>query len=231
MVMDSSTVRNLVQSVEHWHHAFEIYPGVMTPGSYDPSLLWSKLEIDDRCQGRTVLDIGASDGYFTSRIDRLGGQVTAVDFRQKEQHGFGVMEKVQGKEFPYLHSNIYEIDPEVTGTFDMVLCLGVLYHLPDMIKALHKLRMLCKDTLLLETHSDNEFCPDFPAVRYYKAASLAGDITNFWSPNAACVLDMLYDAGFDVVRHEVWTDRLFVEAKPSRDIEREYKMQVAYGRL
>lgn len=231
MAMDLVTARNLVRSVDHWHHAFEIYPGVTTPGSYDPSMLWEKLEIDDRCRDRTVLDIGASDGYFTARIDQLGGLVTAVDFRQKDQHGFGIMEQVREKEFPYLHSNLYDIDPETTGPFDIVLCLGVLYHLPDMMRALRKLRMLCRDTLLLETHSDNEFCPGTPAARYFKADSLHGDLTNFWSPNAACVLDMLYDAAFDVVRHETWGDRLFVEARPSHEPNRAYKMHVAYGRL
>ena len=231
MTIDFSTARNLVDSVTHWHHRYEIYPGITTPGSYDPSFLWSKLDIDDRCSGKTFLDIGASDGFFTSKIDKLGGSVTAVDFRKKDGHGFGVLEKIQGKEFPYIHSNIYDIDPEGIGKFDVVLFLGVLYHLPDMIKAFQKLKMLCRDTLLIETHSDNEFCAGFPAARYYKAATLAGDITNFWSPNAACVLDMLYDAGFDVIRHETWTDRLFVEATVSHDPKRDYKMNIAYGKL
>ena len=229
--MDLLSARALVDSIGHWHHKFEIYPGLVTPGSYDPSLLWSKLQIDDRCRNKTILDIGASDGFFSSRMDSIGGSVTAVDFRKKDSHGFGVMERVQEKKFSYIHSNVYDLVPQEVGSFDIVLFLGVLYHLPDMLKAFQKLRALCKDTLLIETHSDNEFCPGVPAARYYKAASLAGDITNFWSPNTLCVLDMLHDAGFDVIRHEAWTDRLFAEAKVSHDPDRAYKFDVAYGRL
>jgi tRNA (mo5U34)-methyltransferase len=223
--------RNLVASVPHWHHKFEIYPGVVTPGSYDPVFLWDKLQIDERCAGKTILDIGASDGFYTRRMDMLGGNVTAVDFRRKEAHGFGVMEKLYGKEFRYQHCNVYDINVDEVGQSDLVLFLGVLYHLPDMIRAFHKVRTLCRSTLLLETHSDNDFCKDIPAARYYRAASLAGDITNFWSPNAACVLDMLHDACFDVVRHETWGDRLLVEAIVSDDPARSRKMDIAYGRL
>jgi tRNA (mo5U34)-methyltransferase len=231
MPMTSSAAQDLVASVPHWHHKFEIYPGIITPGTYDPSLLWDKLKIDTRCEGKRILDIGASDGFFTRKLDTLGGNVTAVDYREKGGHGFGVMEKIYGKEFPYKHTNVYDIDVNSFGRFDIILFLGVLYHLPDMMRVFHKLRALCGSTLLLETHSDNEFCKDIPAARYYKATSLSGDITNFWSPNALCVLDMLYDAGFDVVRSETWDDRLFVEAIASNDRQRSYKMDIAYGRL
>jgi tRNA (mo5U34)-methyltransferase len=112
----------------------------------------------------------------------------------------------------------------------IVLFLGVLYHPPDKIKAFHKVWSLYRSTLLLETHLDNVL-QGHPAARYYRAASLADDITNFWSPNVACALDMLYDAGFDVVRHEAWGDRLLVEAVVSGDPVRSRKMNIAYGRL
>jgi tRNA (mo5U34)-methyltransferase len=221
----------LVKSVPHWHHQFEIYPGLVTPGTYDPSFLWNKLHLDDRCQGRSVLDVGTSDGYFSKRIRSLGGEPVCVDYRAKTSHGFGVMEKLHGSAFPYEHSNVYELDTERLGTFDFVLFLGVLYHLPDMMRALHKLRRLSRSTLFLETHSDNVFCPGFAAARFHKASSLAGDYTNFWSPNELCVLDMLYDAGFDVIRHETWGDRLFAEAAIATEPGRARKMDLAYGTI
>ena len=83
----------------------------------------------------------------------------------------------------------------------------------------------------METHCDKSLSQEVPAARYYKGDTLAGDITNFWSPNRLCVIDMLYDAGFDVVRDEVWGDRMFAEARISEDPKRTYKMEVAYGRI
>src|ERR1700710_3267775 len=221
----------LIGKVRRWHHKFEIIPGLVTPGSYDPQDLWNKLRIDNRVSGQRVLDIGASDGFFTLRAAEKGGEVTAVDFRSKDRHGFGVMETLTGRSFAYEHANIFDLDTERLGQFGIVLFLGVLYHLPDMMRAFHKLRALCSGTLFLETHCDNSPSPDFAMARYYKGDSLAGDITNFWSPNRLCVVDMLSDAGFDVVREEVWGDRMFAEARVSADPERAYKMGVAYGRI
>ena len=221
----------MVQSVRHWHHKFEIYPGLVTPGTYDPQHLWDRLGLDGKIQGKRVLDIGASDGFFTRKLAENGAEVVAVDFRPKEAHGFHVMEQLSNRQFTYEHANIFDLDPVRVGKFDIVLFLGVLYHLPDMVRAFHKLRSLCTSTLLLETHSDNEFCPGKAAARYYRGDTLAGDLTNFWSPNRLCVLDMLHDAGFDTRRDEIWADRLFAEAAVSNESGRAYKMEIAYGRL
>jgi len=229
--MTADEVRALIQTIPHWHHRFELAPGIFSPGTYDPECIWSRLDADKFYSDRTVLDIGASDGFFTRQATLRGADVTAVDFRAKNGHGFGVMEQVMGRTFPYIHANVLELDTGKLGTFDIVLFLGVLYHLPDMICALHKVRALCGETLFLETHSDNDFCPGYSAARYYKSDSLVGDLSNFWSPNTLCVLDMLYDAGFDIVRHEAWGDRLLVEAKISTDPSRAAKMNIAYGRL
>ena len=110
--------------------------------------------------------------------------------------------------------------------YDFALASGVLYHLPDMLRALHAVRSVCHGTLFLETHSENDFCPDIAAARYYQGASLAGDITNFWSPNRLCVLDMLRDAGFVPNRDDAWGDRLMVEARAAEDFG---KLRIAYG--
>jgi tRNA (mo5U34)-methyltransferase len=221
----------LIGAVRRWHHKFEILPGLVTPGSYDPEALWSKLQLNSSISGRRVLDIGASDGFFTLRIGELGGDVTAVDFRSKDRHGFGVMETLTGRKFAYEHANIFDLDVDRLGRFDLVLFLGVLYHLPDMMRAFQKLRALCSGTLMVETHCETALSEHIAVARYYKGASLAGDLTNFWSPNRLCVLDMLSDAGFEAVRDEVWSDRMFVEARASNDPMASYKMDVAYGRI
>ena len=82
----------------------------------------------------------------------------------------------------------------------------------------------------METHSENDFCRDIAAARYYRESTLAKDFTNFWAPNRLCVLDMLYDAGFDVERDEAWDQRLFVAAKAVQTYgARSKKMQIGYG--
>lgn len=229
--MNVDAARDLVARIPHWHHAFEIIPGVRTPGSYDPAFLFEKLQLPADMRGERVLDIGASDGFFTLEMSRRGADVICVDYRDKNAHGFATMEQISGRTFEYYRANIYDLTPAKLGKFDRVLCLGVLYHLPDMVRALHVLRTLTDNLAYLETHSDNQFCPNYPAARYYVDSSLAGDWTNFWSPNRLCVLDMLKDASFDPVRDEVWRDRLFVAAKANANELSRRKMSAAYGVL
>ena len=91
MTLDEA--RTLVASVPHWHHRFEILPGVVTPGIYDPSFLLEKMALPANLSGRSVLDIGPSDGYFCLNFRRRGARVVAVDYRPKHLHGFAVMER------------------------------------------------------------------------------------------------------------------------------------------
>lgn len=224
--MHLDEARTLVESVPHWHHRFEIFPGLVTPGSYDPRFLIDKLRLPASLHGLRVLDIGASDGFYSLECHRRGAEVVAIDYRAKTGHGFAAMEAIAGVEIRYIQMNLYDMPSHDLGTFDIVLFMGVLYHLPDMLRALHAVRSACHGTLFLETHSENAFCPDIAAARYYQGASLAGDITNFWSPNRLCVLDMLRDAGFVPDRDEAWGDRLLVKAKAGQDLR---KLRIAYG--
>jgi tRNA (mo5U34)-methyltransferase len=226
--MDANEAKKLVESHPHWHHKFEIFPGVVTPGGYDPAFLWKKLGIGTDCANKRVLDIGPANGYFTKCLSENGAAVTSVDFRDKADTGFAIMEKLSGRPLDFRKANVYDINVASFGTFDIVLFLGVLYHLADPVRALNVCRQLCSETLFLETWYDKELVPDVAAARYYRADTANNDITNFWRPNRLCVHHMLEDAGFDVVRDDNWGDRILVEARISTPPERRRKMQIAY---
>ena len=225
-----SEAKELIAQVPHWHHAFEIFPGLITPGSYDPNILLEKLRLPADLRGVRALDIGTSDGFFALQLARRNAEVVAIDYRKKTDHGYHVMEALNDVDIEYHRLNLYEIAPRILGEFDIILFMGVLYHLPDMLRALHLIRQCCRGTLFVETHSENEFCPNIAAARYYQGATLAGDHTNFWAPNRLCVLDMLHDTSFDVSRDEAWGQRLFVEANAVLvDGLRKQKVELGYG--
>lgn len=229
-VMNLDEATTLVGQVRHWHHRFEIAPGVVTPGSYDPGFLLDKLRLPERLDGMRVLDVGTSDGFFALETWRRGAAVTAIDYRGKAEHGYWVTEAVSGMDVAYEKRNVYDLSPETSGTFDIVLFLGVLYHLPDMMRALHRMYSLTKGQMFLETHCDDSVPPDIAAARYFRGSSLAGDPTNFWSPNWRCALDMLLDVGFHVDRDEAWGDRLFVACSNTGPVPGAFpKMERAYG--
>jgi tRNA (mo5U34)-methyltransferase len=221
--------QKLVDSVAQWHQKFEIVPGLVTPGSYNPGFLLDKMQLPEDLSGQRVLDVGASDGFFSMSLARRGASVVAIDYRPKELHGFGVMERLTGLEFEYRQANLYDLRPAELGTFSIVIFFGVLYHLPDMLRAFAILRSLCSAQLFLETHCCRDFPGEIPVARYWRARTLNNDYTNFWSPTAQCVKDMLLDAGFEIERAEGWAERYFAAARASGDSEAAVKLRLAYG--
>ena len=226
--VDRDEAQAIVSRVPHWHHKFEVFPGVVTPGTYDPQFMLDKLRLPDDMTGMRALDIGPSDGFFSMSMARRGALVTAIDYRAKDGHGFGATEQLTGLRFDYRQMNLYDVPRSDIGEFDVVLFLGVLYHLPDMMRALDIVAGLCRDRLFVETQYEPELVPDLPVARYYAASTLADDITNFWVPNKECLFAMLRDTGFQINRDDGWGSRLLVEA--SRDTEAgAQKMGLAYG--
>jgi tRNA (mo5U34)-methyltransferase len=193
----------LVASRPWWYHRFEIFPKVFTPGVYDPSGVLAGLELPNDLSGQRLLEIGPADGYFTKQLALRGASITAFDYVAKDFFGFAIMEKLHGASFDFIQGNIYDLSKLDFQPFDLVLCMGVLYHMPDMIRALHVLRGVCADCLILETLIATDL-GDEPRARYHPAASLNDDPTNFWSPNIACIESMLTDVGFVLERYKVF---------------------------
>ena len=225
--MDKSTAEQLVARQTYWHHRWEIFPGVVTPGVYEPVQILKNMDWPADMTGWRVLDVGACDGYFSFQAAMRGADVTAFDFRSKTQNGFAIAEAINGRELRYVQDNVMNLPQVFAGEqFDMILFLGVLYHLPDPLGALWSLRLLCQSALYLETiYSDDK--QEAPLMRYLPGASFANDITNFWSPNLACLKAMLEDTGFELLTKLPDTQRVLMKDKPSTPNGRSRKMSIA----
>ena len=206
--MNSAKAEKIVRARPDWHHNFEIYPSVHTNGSYDPRFMIEKLDLPADLRGVTVLDVGASDGYYSLQFHRRGATVTAIDYRHKSVTGFETMQKLNNVEIEHIQCNVYDI-PNTIGKFDIILFLGVIYHLPDIPRALWKLAGLCGRRLMLESYVES-FATEAPMARYYQADSLVGDASNFWAPNVACMQAMMQDCGFSISKTDTWGDRALV---------------------
>lgn len=228
--MDKEGAQKLVDSRNWWYHKFEIFPGVVTPGVYDPSHLLGSMKLPDNMSGIRVLEIGPCDGYFTKMLAERGAVVTAVDYAERGTFGFHVMEQLLGKKLDWRCANIYELERADLEPFDCVICLGVLYHLPDMIKALWILRRLTKGPLYLETLVCRKH-EDQPFAEYLPGATENNDYTNFWSPNVLCVEKMLQDAGFVLEEKMVAGTRALFRATVDPRPDAGKKVRVAYSRF
>src|SRR6478672_2048788 len=144
---------------DKWHHRIEVAPGVWTPGLQDTPTVLSQIEMPDDLTGMRVLDIGARDGFFTFEAERRGArEVVALDNEPPDHTGFGIAATLLGSKASYLTENVYSLDPERYGRFDLVLFLGVIYHLRHPLLALDRIHDVCAPEALLvvETHMIDE---------------------------------------------------------------------------
>ena len=95
--------------------------------------------------------------------------------------------------------DVLELSPERVGVFDLVLFLGVLYHLRHPLLALAHIFSVTGKQLILETHTDMLWSTR-PAMVFYPGPELYGDPTNWWGPNPAAVVAMLKSVGFRKVQ-------------------------------
>jgi tRNA (mo5U34)-methyltransferase len=229
--MTEEEARALVASRPHWYHRFEIFPGVVTPGVTDPTGTLAQLDLPARMDGWSVLEIGPADGFFTRALAERGAEVTAVDYFPKTYHGFAVMERLAGREFNYIHANLYDLPSlGLAPSYDLVLALGVLYHLPDPLRALWLLRQVTGRRLVLETLL-SDIAPDQPVAALLPGRSCNNDPTNFWAPNALCMKLMLREAGFIPGAQMLQGDRGLFQAIPNPGPTATEKMRLGYATI
>jgi tRNA (mo5U34)-methyltransferase len=228
--MNEAEARKLVAGRPFWYHRFEIFPGVVTPGVYDPSGTLLMLDLPPDMHGMRVLEIGPADGFFTKSLTERGAEVTAVDYATKDHYGFGDMQRCAERDFTFHHANIFQIASLGLKPFDVVLCLGVLYHLPDPCRALWSLRPLVGRQLILETLVSRKHDSE-PFAEYLPASSCNNDDTNFWAPNPLCCKLMLADAAYVVEKEWLNDTRAMFHCRLDLGQNASTKMRTAYGSI
>jgi tRNA (mo5U34)-methyltransferase len=208
--------RRMVAMHEHWYHRIEVAPGLVTPGINDSQRILEALDLPERLDGLRVLDIGARDGFFSFECERRGAaEVVAIDSMPPTLTGFPIAKELVGSAVEFTQRNVYELSPDDLGTFDLILFLGVLYHLRDPMLALDRIWSVSRGKLIVETQMIDdavlvgpgkfktlaELNPELetiPLMQFYPGDSLNGDATNVWAPNEVGLAAMLEEVGFSV---------------------------------
>ncbi len=203
--VDRAEFETLV-AARDWFHTFEFDNGVVGQGN-DPS--HDKVPVmgyPDSFEGLTVLDVGAFDGWFSFEAARRGAtDVLATDDFVWNWPG---MTAHSNLEFVREHTGlavrdqmikVEELSPEaIGGQFDVVLFLGVLYHAPDPLGYLKRVRSVTRKYVLIETVVDMLHM-NRPALGYYPGEYLNNDSSNFFGPNLLALEGLCLDAGFSRV--------------------------------
>jgi tRNA (mo5U34)-methyltransferase len=199
----------------HWHQGWDVFEGVRLPGRNSVEELRERIQLPIDLTGKRVLDIGAWNGAFSFECERRGAsEIVSFSLENPETSGFNRLKSLLGSKVRYVTGSVYNLQDYDLGTFDIVLFLGVLYHLRYPLLAVDRLRNVCAGEVFIETHIIDDF-PEYPLWRFYPGAELANDPSNWFGPNIAAVVTAFQTAGFDISFLERWGSRASFKATSS----------------
>lgn len=207
-----------------WFHNLRIGDVETAPehflGDY-PAIKWKNFRsaIPEDLEGRSVLDIGCNAGFYSLEMKRRNaGRVVAIDsdphyLRQAEF----VFEQLNA-DIELHQMSVYDL-AKLGERFDLVIFMGVLYHLRHPLLALDMIyEHVAEDLLLFQSlQRGDERCadleedypfsewdifdrPDYPKLHFVEQR-YAADPTNWFFPNSAAVEAMLRSSGFRIIEH------------------------------
>lgn len=233
-------IADKVRELGPWFHNLSLR-GVQTApehflGDY-PSFKWRNFEhaIPRDLSGLSVLDVGCNAGFYSIEMKQRGAKtVVGIDHDKDYLAQARFAANVLGLDITFEQLSVYEV-AQLRQQFDVVIFMGVFYHLRHPLLALDLLRHhVAKDWLVFQSMQrgsrtvpavaeDYPFSetalfdkPGFPKMHFVERC-YSGDWTNWWIPNQACVEAVLRSSGFRIESHpeaEVYICRVDHDVAP-----------------
>jgi tRNA (mo5U34)-methyltransferase len=211
LAADAERIRD---SVPLWFHTFALAPGVYTPGiardhGYRLAVLGA-----DRFAGRSVLDVGAFDGFYSFLAEVRGARrVVAVDNEQyvdwvrarfgvalQGGAGFRAIAGLVGSRVEYRRMDALAV-PELGEWFDVALCFGILHRVTNPVALLRAIaRVLAPGgEIVLETYG-SRLGAETPAIEVHEPGDVyARDEFVYWGFSPAGLRQLGRIVGLDEV--------------------------------
>jgi tRNA (mo5U34)-methyltransferase len=217
-------IQSRVAQLGQWFHNINLH-GVQTApehflGDY-PAVKWRRFadRIPSDLRGKSVLDIGCNAGFYAIEMKQRGAaRVLGIDSDERYLAQVRIAAEVLGVDIEFRNLSVYDV-ARLAESFDIVLFMGVLYHLRHPLLALDLIHEhVAGDLMVLQSMQRGSDCvdqlqddytfweadifdrPGFPKMHFIENR-YAGDWTNWWIPNRACVEAMVRSAGFSILDH------------------------------
>lgn len=224
MANTRSKLRREIEGLGPWFQNMRIDGLETAPdhflGDY-PRFKWEGFRhvLPDDLEGRSVLDIGCNAGFYSIEMKkRRAGRVVGVDMDPRYLRQAEFAASKMGADIEFLQMSVYDV-AKLGERFDLVLFMGVLYHLRHPLLALDLLHEHAVGDLMLfqclqrgdegqsQLEEDYPFSewsvfdrPDYPKL-FFVEQCYAADPTNWFVPNSAATEAMLRSSGFNIVEH------------------------------
>jgi tRNA (mo5U34)-methyltransferase len=221
IVHSSDDIRSRIEALGPWFHNLRLAGQPTAPNHFlgdFPEVMWQSFHdaIPPDLTGKSVLDIGCNAGFYSFAMKQRGAaRVVGVDSDERYLDQARFAAEVSRMDIEFRRLSVYEIGA-LRERFDIVLFMGVLYHLRHPLFALDLIhRHVASDVLIFQSMLrgsdaigsfaenpgfwDTELFdrPDYPKLHFIERR-YADDPTNWWVPNRACVEAMLRSAGFSI---------------------------------
>jgi TPR repeat protein len=196
---------------------WDIFPGHATKGPKNVLEHMRRLKVPERLDNLRILDIAPWNGFFGFECVRRGAaSVTSLGPDDPESTGYNrVRDLLEIRNCTYIRASVYDLSPQLHGTFDFVLFLGVIYHLRHPLLALDRIWEVSTDRVFVDSPIiDNEvfdrtvnedqrkailasgsIMNQLP-LAYFTKGSETGDPYNWFMPNRKAFCDFIESAGF-----------------------------------
>lgn len=221
MTASQPNIERRIRELGPWFHNLRL-DGVETAPDHFlgdfPRLVYERFShaLPADLTGKTVLDIGCNAGFYAFEMKRRGAErVVAIDPDPRYLAQAQLAAEILGCDVELRELSVYDVG-SLGERFDVVLFMGVMYHLRHPLLALDLLyEHVVGDLLVFQSMQrgpsdippvagdypilcDQVFdVPGYPALHFVEH-SYAGDPTNWWIPNRACAEAMLRSAGFEI---------------------------------
>ncbi len=219
---DSQTsIKSRIDGLGPWFHNMTL-AGIRTApnhflGDY-PEVKFERFrnDIPHDLHGKTVLDIGCNGGFYSLEMKKRGAErVVGIDTDERYLSQARLAAEIEELDVEFLRMPVWDI-AALRERFDLVIFMGVLYHLRHPLLALDLIHEhVAKDMLLFqslqrgsrevaELQTDYEFMAPAPFEEsgypklHFIEQRYSNDATNWWIPNRACAEAMLRSAGFRI---------------------------------
>jgi tRNA (mo5U34)-methyltransferase len=219
--LSSAELQQRIDELGPWFHNLRLNGHQTAPhhflGDY-PAVKFASFRAvtPEDLRGMTVLDIGCNAGFYSMEMKRRGAdRVIGIDTDERYLKQARFAAELTGVHVEFRQLAVWDI-AKLGERFDLVIFMGVLYHLRHPLLALDLIHEhVAKDLLLFqsmqrgsreiaEVAGDYDFNspapfdePGYPKMHFIEHR-YSHDQTNWWIPNRACTEAMLRSAGFSI---------------------------------
>ncbi len=217
-------IRERVSQLGQWFQNINLNGVQTAPGHFlgdYPACKWERFQdaIPSDLSGKNVLDIGCIAVFYALEMTRRGAaRVVVIDSDPGYLAQARFAAEVSGMEIEFQEMDVYDV-AKLGERFDLVLFMGVLYHLRHPLLALDLLNEhVVRDTMVFQSMlrgsgQVDTISPDYPfwetglfdspgyPAMFFVEKRYSDDPTNWWIPNRACAEAMLRSAGFEILNH------------------------------